>query len=133
MMKRTVKYSLSLLAFLLVLLSLAPFFLNVEDYKQQIEQQVEDATGRHLKIGSLKASLFPWVGVSLHDVVLANRMGFGSEDFLKVKDLDVQVALLPLLSKRLEIKQFTLNAPEISLQRNARGETNWQDLLPSIA
>jgi len=131
MMKKIIKYSLSVLAVVVILLLLAPFFLNVEDYKQQIEQQVEDATGRTLKIGGLKASLFPWVGVTLDDVVLANRQGFSERDFLKVKHLDVQVAFLPLLSQTLEIARFKLDAPEVFLERNAKGEGNWADLLPA--
>lgn len=130
-MKKIVKYSLSVLAIVVVLLLLAPFFLNVEDYKQQIEQQVEDATGRTLKIGGLQASLFPWVGVTLDDVVLANRQGFSKHDFLKVKHLDVQVAFLPLLSQTLEIARFNLESPEIFMERNAKGEGNWEDLLPA--
>ena len=131
MMKKIVKYSLSVLALVVVLLLLVPFFLNVEDYKQEIEQQVEDATGRVLKIGGLQASLFPWVGVTLDDVSLANRQGFSERDFLKVKHLNVQVALLPLLSQRLEIVRFKLEAPEIFMERNAKGEGNWEDLLPA--
>ncbi|PCI43565.1 MAG: AsmA family protein [Proteobacteria bacterium] len=130
-MKKIIKYSLSVLALVVVLLLLVPFFLNVEDYKQEIEQQVEDATGRVLKIGGLQASLFPWVGVTLDDVVLANRQGFSERDFLKVKHLNVQVALLPLLSQRLEIVRFKLEAPEIFMERNAKGEGNWEDLLPA--
>jgi len=133
MMKKIVRYSLSLLTVLIVLLLLAPFFLNVDDYKQQIEQRVEDETGRILKIGGLEASLFPWVGITLDNVVLANRMGFSHTDFLKVKHLDVQVALLPLLNKKLEIVRFNLVAPEIFIERNASGEGNWEDLLPSSA
>jgi uncharacterized protein involved in outer membrane biogenesis len=130
-MKKIVKYSLSVLALVVVLLLLAPFFLNIEDYKQEIEQQVEDATGRTLKIGGLQASLFPWVGVTLDDVTLANRQGFSDRDFLKVKHLNVQVAFLPLLSQKLEIIRFKLEAPEIFMERNAKGEGNWEDLLPA--
>jgi len=131
MMKKMVKYSLSVLAVVVGLLLLAPLFLDIEDYKQQIEQQVEDATGRHLTIGGLQASLFPWIGVTLDDVVLANRQGFSERDFLKVKHLNVQVALLPLLSKKIEIAQFELKSPEIFMERNAKGEGNWEDLLPA--
>ncbi|MDQ6953878.1 MAG: AsmA family protein [Mariprofundaceae bacterium] len=130
-MMKILKYSLGLLLVLVVLLLAAPFFLNVDDYKQQIEQQVKDSTGRTLSIGGLQASLFPWVGLTLDNVVLANRVGFSDHDFLKVKHLDVQVAFLPLLNKQLEIARFKLDTPEIFLERNAKGEGNWEDLLPA--
>ncbi|MDX8397284.1 MAG: AsmA family protein [Mariprofundaceae bacterium] len=131
MIKKMIKYSLSLLAVLLLVLLLAPFFLDVDDYKAQIEQEVEDATGHHLEIGTLQASLFPWVGLTLDHVVLANRLGFEGGNLLTVEHLDVQVALLPLLSQRLEIKRFILDAPSILLQRNGQGQGNWEDLLGS--
>jgi len=130
-LKKIIKYSLSILALVVLALLIVPFFLNVDDYKVEIEQKVEDATGRALKIGGLQASLFPWVGVTLDDVTFANRAGFTQKDFLKVKHLDVQVALLPLLSKQLEIKRFELDAPEVFLEKNAHGENNWEDLMPT--
>jgi len=43
----------------------------------------------------------------------------------------VQVAFLPLLSQKLEIIRFKLEAPEIFMERNAKGEGNWEDLLPA--
>ncbi len=131
MVKRTVKYSLGLLAVVMIALVIAPFFLDVNNYRSQIENAVEDATGRKLQIGEIEASLFPWVGVRLENVTLANRSGFSQREFLKVESLDVQVALLPLLSKEIEIKQFSLDAPELFLEKNAAGEGNWEDLLSS--
>jgi uncharacterized protein involved in outer membrane biogenesis len=128
MIKRIVKYSLGVLAVLLVLLLAAPFFIDVNDYRPQIAQAVEKATGREISIGEMHASLFPWVGVSLDNVELANRKGFSDVPFVKVKNLEVQVALLPLFSREVEIKQFRLDGPQIFLERNIKGEGNWEDL-----
>jgi len=129
MVTRTVKYSLGVLGVLIVALLIAPFFIDVESYKSKITGAVEDATGRRMEIGAIEASLFPWVGVRLENVTLANRAGFSDRDFLKVESLDVKVALLPLLSSEVEIKQFMLVAPEVFLERNAEGAGNWEDLV----
>jgi len=131
MVKRSVKYSLGLLAFLMIALLVTPFFIDVNTYKSQITEAVEDATGRTLKIGNIEASLFPWVGVRLEDVHLANHPEFNDRDFLKVGSLDIQLALLPLFSKEIEIKQFVLDSPEVFLERNAAGDGNWEDLTAS--
>lgn len=128
MVKRTVKYSLGILGLLVIVLVVMPFFLDVNNYKSQISNAVEKATGRTLQIGNIEASLFPWVGVRLTDLHLANRTGFSARDFLKVESVDIQVAMLPLLSKEIEIKQFKLGAPELFLERNEAGEGNWEDL-----
>lgn len=127
-MKKTVKYSLGFLAVVLVVLVAIPFFIDANTFKPQIAKAVEDATGRKLHIGNISASIFPWVGVSLDDVRLSNREGFTDRDFLRVESLDIQVALIPLLSERYEIKEFNLHRPELFLERNADGEGNWEDL-----
>jgi len=111
----------------------APFFIDVNAYKSQIEKAVEDQTGRQLSIGNIDASLLPWVGVELNDVHLANRSGFAKRDFLSVERLHVKLAVLPLLSKKIEIKHFEVVSPVIYLERRNSGESNWGDLIASSA
>lgn len=131
MVKRTIKYSLAVLAVIMGILLAVPFFIDINDYKPQITKAVEDATGRTIQIGEIKASLFPWVGVRLDNVRLSNREGFSDRDFLKIKSLNIQLDLLPLFSKQIEVKRFTLDTPELFLERNSEGEGNWEDLTGS--
>jgi uncharacterized protein involved in outer membrane biogenesis len=126
---KTIRYSFIVLLLLIGGLLAAPFFIDVNDYKTEIEQGVEDATGRKLSIGGISASLFPWVGVQLDDVKLANRTDFSSNDFLAVQRLHIKLALLPLFRKEVEIKQFEVVSPKVYLERHADGETNWGDLV----
>jgi len=130
---KTVRYSLIIVGLLIVALLVAPFFIDVNVYKNKIEQAVEDATGRQLNIGKINASLFPWVGVELDDVHFANRSGFAKRDFISVKRLHIKLALLPLLSKNIEIKHFEVVTPVVYLERHSNGETNWDDLLGSAS
>lgn len=132
-MKKALRYMLGGLALLLAALLTAPFFIDVNDYKDEISQRVEDATGRAVTIGGIQVSLFPWVGVELEDVHLANPDGFAARDFISIRHLDVKVAVLPLLDGRYEIKEFLLDAPNVYLQRRADARTNWDDLLTSSA
>ncbi len=126
---KTVKYSLIVVGLLIVGLLAAPFFIDVNTYKNQIEQTVEDSTGRHLSIGHMNATLFPSVGVELEDVHLANRAGYAERDFISVKHLHVKLALMPLLSKQVEIQHFEVDGPVVYLERRSNGETNWGDLV----
>ncbi len=128
-MPKFIRYSLIVVALIIVALLVAPFFIDVNTYKTQIEQTVEDATGRKLSIGNINASLFPWVGIELDDVHLANREGFTDRDFASIEKLNVKLALLPLLSKNIEIKTFEMTTPKIFLERHDNGETNWGDLV----
>jgi len=128
---KSIRYGLIFIVLIVVLLLAAPFFIDVNNYKGQIEQQVEDATGRKLTIGSISASLFPWVGVELDQVRLANREGYSKHDLISVQKLHVKLALMPLLSKQVEIKHFEIVAPKLYLERRANGENNWSDLMSS--
>ena len=127
-LKKTIRYSLIVIALVIVGLLAAPFFIDVNQYKDVITQKVEDATGRKLTIGSISASLFPWIGVKLEDVHMANRQGFAERDFVSAEGVDVRVNLMPLFSGRYEIKRFVLDKPDIYLERHKDGETNWGDL-----
>jgi uncharacterized protein involved in outer membrane biogenesis len=126
---KILRYSALVLGLVVVALLVAPFFIDVNDYKNRIEHEVENATGRHLTIGAVQASLFPWIGVSLDDVHLANRVGFSEHDFFSVQRLHVKLALLPLLNRKVEIKEFEISEPNIYLERHADGQSNWDDLL----
>ncbi|GAV19298.1 AsmA protein [Mariprofundus micogutta] len=128
-MPKFVRYSLIVIVLIIAGLLVAPFFIDVNTYKTQIEQTVEDSTGRKLSIGNINASLFPWIGIELDNVHLANREGFTDRDFLSVQKLNVKLALLPLLSKNIEIKNFEINEPKIYLERQENGESNWGDLV----
>ncbi len=130
---RFLKYTGIALITVIACLLIAPFVIDVDHYRTQIEQRVEDATGRALHIGSMQASLFPWVGLKLEDVTFANGAGFDAPNFLKVGHLDVKLAVMPLLQKKIELQRFELDAPELHLQRNRDGVGNWEDLLAPSA
>jgi len=128
---KTIRYSLILIVLLVGLLFAAPFFIDANQYKSLIVDQAEKATGRDIEIGELHASLFPWVGVRIDGVHIANPKGFAEGDMLVVKSLDVQVALLPLLGGQYQIERFILDSPSLNLARSADGFSNWEDLLPA--
>ena len=126
--KKTVKYSLVLLVLLVVALLAAPFLIDTNHYKDLILEKAEHMMGRRIEMGALHVSFFPWVGVRVDDVHIANPQGFPNTDFLQVKSLDVRLALLPLLRKHIEIRRFVLDSPQLMLERDASGAGNWKGL-----
>ena len=51
--------------------------------------------------------------------------GGSAEEMAQIDRLEVQVALLPLLQRQIEIKQFLLQDAEILLETNSEGQANW--------
>ena len=51
---------------IVVLVIVAPFIVDPNDYREQIQSAVKDKTGRDLSInGDMSLSVFPWIGVGL--------------------------------------------------------------------
>ncbi|MFP3874865.1 MAG: AsmA family protein [Thiohalophilus sp.] len=133
-MKSIVKILLITLAalVLLVLASIAVVTLVIDpnDYKAQIIDTVEAQTGRELSIpGEIRWSFFPWLGVELGETRLGNAPGFKPDTFAAVDQVEVRVRLWPLLFAELEVGQIILGGLDVTLQRNAAGVSNWDDLL----
>jgi|KBSSwiStaDraftv2_1062776.scaffolds.fasta_scaffold13876_9 uncharacterized protein involved in outer membrane biogenesis len=92
-----------------------------------IQQHFRDATGRELTIrggAELKLSLEPKLVID--DVALGNAAWGASPQMLTAKRIEAQVALLPLLRRRVEVVRFALIEPTISLETDSKGNGNWQ-------
>jgi AsmA protein len=116
-----------LVAVVIVLLLGVWLFVNPNDYKGRIEQEVKTATGRELVLtGPIKLAVFPWIALQLGPASLGNPPGFGSEPFAAVQYVSLRVKLLPLLHKQLQIGHIEIDGLDLHLMRNAQGRGNWQ-------
>ncbi|HLT01370.1 MAG TPA: AsmA family protein, partial [Geminicoccaceae bacterium] len=123
------KVLLILLAVVVVVIAAAvavPFLLPTETYKQQIEAQVERATGRALTIeGPLDISVLPTAAVSAENVRFANVEGGASPDMVRLKGIQAELKVWPLLRGVVEVDRFVLIEPEFNLEIDAEGRANW--------
>ncbi len=104
-------------------------FVDPNDYKGQIEAAVNKATGRKLVLdGKLGLHIFPTLSISLGHATLGNAPGFGNQPFAEIRSASLDLRLLPLLTKRIEIGEAELTGVVLNLERNAQGRDNWQDL-----
>ena len=104
------------------------FFIDVNQFKPQIESRLTSALGRDVKTGKLSLSILSG-GLGVDDIVIADDPAFSSSPFLKAKSLKVGVELKPLIfSKEVRITEIALNNPEINLIRNAQGLWNFSSL-----
>ncbi len=129
---KIVAWSLAgLLLLLVVVAAVVAALFDPNDYRDQITALAQQHTGRELRIGGdLSLSFFPWLGVEVAQVELGNAPGFGPEPMARVEQAEARVKLLPLLRKQVEVDTVVLDGLHLNLARNARGETNWQDLIP---
>jgi AsmA protein len=96
-------------------------------YKPDIEAAVTRATGRTLTLNgnvSLQLSLTPTLRVA--DAAFANPPGFARPQMATLGALELQVALLPLISGHVHIDRLIMIKPDILLETNEAGQSNWQ-------
>jgi uncharacterized protein involved in outer membrane biogenesis len=112
----------------LVLMGGLYILLSTYDYdglKPQIAEAVRDATGRELALGgkiSLKFGLSPDLVVG--NIAFQNAPWALQPDMVKVKRLEIQVALLPLILGHIDVKRFVLIEPEIPVETDPSGRSN---------
>ncbi|MEM9441142.1 MAG: AsmA family protein [Pseudomonadota bacterium] len=105
----------------------APFLVPAETIKSQLTAQVEAATGRQLTVdGELDLSVLPNLAVAMGDVHFANAEGSDVADMVSLRELKVQLKVLPLLTGAVEIDQFVLLEPKIHLEIDQQGKPNWE-------
>jgi AsmA protein len=115
-------------AVLLIGLIALPFFLDVNQFRPELEAKLTAALGRDIKTGNLSLSLFSGA-VGVEDITIADDPAFSSSPFLKAKSLKVGVELKPLIfSKEIRITEIILENPSINLIRSTAGRWNFSGL-----
>ena len=104
----------------------APFVINWNNYRDNLEAWGRNVTGREVAInGPISVRLFPWPRLVVEDVSIANPKGFSEQALLNAKLIDVQLALAGLFSGEIQVEAIDLEQPALFVTRNADGQGNW--------
>ena len=113
---------------LLLILVALPLFINVDQFRPQIEAQISSALGRKVEIGKLSLSLLAG-GVTASDLTISDDPAFSNQPFLKAKSLNVGVDLMGMIfSRSLSVHSITIEQPEVQLLRTSSGKWNFSSL-----
>jgi len=119
-------YALAVLFVLAAGLVLYLKSLDFNDYKPQIQQAVQQATGRALHIdGQLELSISLHPALVVEGVHLANAAGGSRKTMVDVERMELELGLLPLLSGNLYVKRLVLIRPDVLLETLTDGSDNW--------
>lgn len=123
------KLLLVLLALVVVVVGVAVYLISdINRFKPQIESAVAEQTGRRLNIqGDLGLSFYPRLALSLPPTTLSGPKGEGEP--LRIGGASVDVALMPLLSGRLEADVIRLEGLRAEIVRYEDGSTSLDDLI----
>ena len=134
LLKRFLIVVITLTLVVLVTVAAAIVLIDPNDYRDDIARAVEDHTGRSLDIeGEISLSLFPWLGLEIGALALANAEGFGEQPMARIETAELRVRLLPLLRRQLEVGTLVLDGLALELARDSEGRNNWDDLTERLA
>ena len=106
---------------------IAPFALDLNNYRGYIAGLVKEQTGLDLAIdGSIDLSVLPIPTVKVSGVRIANLQGASSPDIVRIAAVEARIALMPLFRGQVEIDSLTFVDPVIELEILADGSANWQ-------
>ena len=101
--------------------------LDVQQVADFARAEVKAATGRDLTIAgpvALDVSLTP--SIRLEDVRFANADWGSRPELATIRRLEVEVALLPLLTGEVVVRRLVAVEPDILLETDAEGRGNWE-------
>ena len=128
MRKRILVIAGSVVGVLVIIAFILPFVINPNHFKPELESKLSSALGRPTTIGNIELALFSG-GIRADDFVIADDPAFSHSPFVAAKRMTVGVNLMPLiLSKKLEVRSFTLIEPQVSLIRSQAGVWNFSTL-----
>ncbi len=100
--------------------------MDFSTYRPLVAEKVKNATGREFEIGGdLRLSIGLAPAIVVEDVRLQNATFGTRAEMIKARRLEAEVALLPLLLGRVEIKRLALIGPDILLETDEQGRGNW--------
>ena len=131
-LRRTVAWLILLpLAILAALILSLPLILNSADYQALLISQAQDQLGRKVEMKRAHVEVFPYVRMTLDDVVI--READGQDEFLSTEHLFIDLRIFPLLKRKVLAKRIALDMPKVKIKRGPDGKLNISDLFTATA
>ncbi|MBM9485908.1 AsmA family protein [Pseudomonas sp. ICBG1301] len=122
---------LVLLGLLLIIVALGfalTHLFDPNDYKDEIRQIARDKAHIELTLnGDIGWSLFPWLGLELHEASVATLTN-PTNPFADLQMLGLSVRVLPLLRREVQMSDVRVEGLNLRLNRDKQGHGDWEDI-----
>lgn len=119
---------LGLLLVIVVLGFALTHFFDPNDYKDEIRQLARNKAHLELTLnGDIGWSLFPWLGLELHDASVATLTA-PTKPFADLQMLGLSVRVWPLLRREVQMSDVRVEGLNLNLTRDENGHGNWEDI-----
>ncbi|MBO1270210.1 AsmA family protein [Shewanella sp. 4t3-1-2LB] len=127
---KVLKWGVGVLLLLVVgLVFYVTVLFDPNDFKPQIIAAVEKQTGRTMTIDrELSWTFFPSLGIEAGDITLSNPKDFAEKQMVAVNQIVANVALMPLLSKEIQVSELKLDGLQLNLETAKDGRNSFDGL-----
>ena len=112
---------------LIMLIFLAPVFLNVDRYRPEVISYFEQNTGKKVEIERLALTFFPHVTIHMDGFGVKSPALFPPSYIVKVARADAVFDFWALLHRKVVIRSLVLEDPEIDLVSDPDGPWNFEN------
>ncbi|MDH3442388.1 MAG: AsmA family protein [Deltaproteobacteria bacterium] len=96
--------------------------------KDYLLGQAEAALGRKISVNDVEATLFSGLGVRLTNFAMTDDPDYSPDEFVRAKDLQVNLKFWPLFNKEVQVKRVILHDPVIRIIRGPKGSFNFSSI-----
>ncbi|WP_397450968.1 AsmA family protein [Pseudomonas sp. NA-150] len=122
---------LVILGLLLIIVALGfalTHFFDPNNYKDEIRELARDKAHIELTLnGDIGWSLFPWLGLELHNASVATLIN-PTKPFADLQMLGLSVRVLPLFRREVQMSDVRVEGLNLTLNRDENGHGNWEDI-----
>lgn len=127
-MRKLAGVLIALVVIIVIALIALPSLLDVNQYHDKIQAELQQKLHRQVKLGEMSLKLLPFsIRVSNAEIGEDPKFNTG-RPFASTQQLSVSAKLLPLLHHDIQVNSVELIDPEIELIRNAQGVWNFASL-----
>ena len=122
---------LFVLGLLLIIVALGfalTHLFDPNDYKDEIRQLARDKANIELTLnGDIGWSLFPWLGLELHEASVATLTN-PTQPFADLQMLALSLRVRPLLRREVQMSDVRVEGLNLRLSHDENGHANWEDI-----
>jgi AsmA protein len=105
-----------------------PRVIELDKYKPALIARGEERINGRVNLKHIELTILNGLGAIFQDIEVLNSDRFGGSPFMRVKQLEVKVRLLPLLAGRIST-ELIFEAPQILLEKDKEGIFSLRELI----
>lgn len=129
-MKKALIAVAAVLLVLLIVAVVAPFVIDLNQYKGTILAKVRPAIHRDVDFDRIELTILTGIGAELQGLKIPENPEFASGNFITLDSVQVRLKFLPLLKGEVQVSKLVFKSPVVHIRRNAQGVFNFQDMVP---